>query len=440
MNITLITIFMFGSMLLLLLTGREIFLILGTIAGIGALALWGKGGVDLLAFSAYNMMGWNLLMAIPLFVFMGTLLAKSGVADKLFRAMHLLTGSIPGGLGIGTIGLCSLIAAMSGTNMAATVTAGTLALPEMLKRKYDKRMSTGIVLAGGALGFLIPPSVVLILYGLIARVSIGHLWIAAIIPGVLLACMYIAYIAIRCRVNPRMGPPAPEEESALSKREKLKVLSAGIAPLVIIFTVLGLLFMGVTSLVECSAIGVVGAVVAAAIHRRLNRQVIWESMKATMTATSMIIWIFMAAILFSAVFDGLGAIHVVEGMLTVAGGGRWGTMIMMQLSFFLLGMVLDDTAMLLIVAPLYIPLAVNLGFSPVWYGVLYVLNCQMAYLTPPFGYNLFVLRGIVPKDSGITTLDIYKSAIPFVGIQGACLALVMGFPQLALWLPGLIFG
>jgi len=376
-------------------------------------------------------------LALPPFVFMGLILARSGVGDRLFQALYLWMGRIRGGLAMADVGFSCAVAAMSGTNVASTVTSTTISLPAMLKRKYDKILATGTVLAGGGLGFLIPPSVNFIIYGIIARVSIGHLWVAGILPGILLASMYIAYIGIRCRFQPHLGPPIPPEEQ-VGWGEKFRALRAGIAPIIIIFMVLGLLFMGVTTLIECSAIGAAGALVAALIHRRLNTQVIREAMHETLSATCLVMWIFSAAVLFSAVYDGLGAIDAIEPVLRMAPGGALGTIVMMQLSFIFMGMILDDTAMLLIVAPLFIPIVSKLGFSLVWYGVLYVVNIQMAIITPPFGFTLFVMKGVAPKE--VTMADIYRSVWPFVAVQAACLGLLIAFPQISLWLPSIVLG
>lgn len=438
MSIELIAVFMFASMVGLLFTGRQLFLVIGAVGSIAAVALWGTGGLDMLAFGSYSVIGWYVLLAIPLFIFMGMMLAYSGVADKLYHAIYLWSGRMNGGLAMGTVGLTALIAAMSGLSFAATVTAGTIALPAMLKRKYDKSFVVGLIPACGSLGFLIPPSIIFILYGLIAGVSIGHLWIAGIMPGVLLASMFVIYIGIRCKIKPELGPALPPE-MRVGWGEKFRALGAGIAPIVLIFAVLGLLFMGVTSLIECASIGMIGAVIIAASNRALSFNLLKTVMDETFRSSVMVIWIFMAALLFSSVFDGLGAIHFMERILGLAPGGALGTIIFMQLTFFGLGTVMDDTAMLLIVAPLYIPMVAKMGFSLVWYGVLYTLNCQMAYVTPPFGWNLFIMKSIVPKDSGITMLDIYKSVIPYVGLQGAALGIVIAFPQIALWLPNIIF-
>jgi tripartite ATP-independent transporter DctM subunit len=442
MNVIAITVLMFASMILLLMTGRQVFVILGAIATIAALALWGVGGERMPFIQTYSYLHWYPLLSLPPFVCMGLTLSRSGVADKLFQALYLWIGPLRGGLAMADVGLSTLVSAMSGTNIASMVTSTSISLPAMLKRKYDKTLVIGTVLAGGSLGFLIPPSVVFILYGMIAKVSIGHLWLAGILPGLLLAALLIAYIGIRCRLQPHLGPAIPPEER-VDWGEKFRTLRAGIAPVILIFVVLGLLFMGVTTLIECASIGATGAIVIAALNHRLNWKMFRGIMDETLKITTMILWIFVAAMLFAAVFDGLGAIHAVETILTtVSGGNPWGMLIVMQLSFFLMGMVLDDTAMLVIVAPLYIPIVANLGFSLVWFGVLYVLNCQMAFITPPFGYNLFVMRGLIPyvaPGSGITITDIYRSALPFIGIQAVCLVSIMLFPQVALFLPNMFF-
>ena len=442
MNIVLVTITMFLSMTLLLLTGRQVFVIIGAVGTIAALALWG-GTSEILPFTGgLFFMKWYPIVAVPGFIFMGLMLSRSGVADKLYQAVYLFMGPVKGGLAMADIGFSCVIAAMSGTQAASLVTSTTIALPQMLKRKYDKRLVLGEVLAGGSLGFLIPPSVILILYGLIAKVSIGHLWVAAFLPGALLAGMFITYIGVRCHFQPHLGPALPPEER-VGWGAKFRALRAGLAPIFLVFAVLGLLFMGVTTITECAAIGAVGAIVIAAVNRTLSWKMLRVILDETLQTTAMVMWIFTAAILFGAVFDGLGAIHAVEPLLAMAPGGRWGTMIVMQLTFLGLGTVLDDTALLLIVAPLYIPLVAKLGFSLVWYGILYVVNMQAAFMTPPFGYSLFMMKGLLPvalPDSGITMGDIYKSILPFVAIQVVCIGILMVFPQIALWLPSLVFG
>jgi tripartite ATP-independent transporter DctM subunit len=435
MSIEFIFISMFGLMMLSFLTGQRIFIIIGAIGAVFALFLWGPGGLDMVFFATYSFMKWYVLIAIPPFIFMGVILARSGLADDLYEAIYKWMGPVRGGLAMGTIGICAAMAAMIGENISATVATGLIGLPSMLKRKYNKLMVTGAIQAGGALGFLIPPSLVFILYGLIARVSIGQLWLGGVFPGLLLATMHIAYIGIRCYFQPHLGPPIPKEERA-TWGEKFRSLRGAVLPVLIIFLVLGLLFMGLTSLVECAAIGAVGALGAAALHHRLNWKLLVMALDETLKISCMFMWIIAAALLFSAVFDGLGTVGVLERLLAHF-ENKWMIISFMMFSWIVLGCVMDDTAMLIIVAPLYVPIVAHLGFSLVWFGVLYVVNCQMAYLTPPFGYNLFIMRGIAPPE--ITMGDIYRSVVPFVGVQFICLIIVMIFPQIALWLPSVVF-
>jgi len=440
MSYEVIAILMFGGMVVLLATGRQIFAAIGGLSCIFALTLWGEGGGAIPFYASIKVMTWYPLLTLPLFVYMGYMFAYSGIADDLYRMFHVWMGSLKGGLAVGTVGLMTAVAAMNGLSVAGMAIGATLSLPEMLKRKYDKRMITGVIQAGSSLGIMIPPSIVLVLYGMIARQPIGRLWMAGVIPGLIMASMFIAYILIRCRIQPNLGPAIPAEElQRISRREKFRLLQAGIIPLVIIFSMTGLFLMGVTSLVECAAVGAAATTIVALAKRRLNRQVIDGVLRETLSISSMFLWVVLAALAFGAVFDGLGAVHAIEALfITRWGLGPWGILVMMQFSYILMGMFLDDTAMLIIVAPLYVPLIIQLGFNPIWYGVLYTITCQMAYMTPPFGYNLFLMRMMAPPE--ITLGDIYRSIIPFVGVMGVCLAVVMMFPQTALWLPDLYFG
>jgi tripartite ATP-independent transporter DctM subunit len=369
---------------------------------------------------------------------MGYMLSESGIADDLYRMFHVWAGPVRGGLAIGTIGLMVIISAMNGLSVAGMAIGASIALPELLRRGYDKVMVTGVIQAGSSLGILIPPSVVLVLYGMIARQPIGQLWLAGAFPGLLLAGLFIAYIAIRCWFQPSLGPPLPLEERQVGWAEKIRLLGAGILPLLIFFLMTGLFLMGVTSLVESSAVGAAAATLAALLRRRLTLQVIEDTVRKTLSISCMFMWIILAALCFGAVFDGLGAVNAIKFLFQDKWGlSPWEIIIMMQISYIVMGTFLDDTAMLVIVAPLYVPLVVELGFDPVWYGVLYTITCQIAYMTPPFGYNLFLMRAMAPKE--ITLRDIYVSIIPFVLVMILGLALVMIFPQIALWLPSLYY-
>ena len=435
MSYELIAILMFSSMMLLLLTGQRVFGAIGFVAAAAALALWGDGGSEMAFSAAMKLMKWYPLLTLPLFIYMGYILSETRIADDLYRMFHVWMGPLNGGLAVGTIFLMVVISAMNGLSVAGMAIGATIALPELLRRGYDKVMVTGVIQAGSSLGILVPPSVVLVLYGMIARQPVSDLWLAGVFPGLMMAGLFIIYIAGRCWLQPRLGPALPAEERKMPLGEKLRLLRAGILPFLIFFSMTGLFLMGITSLVESSAVGAVAATIAALIKRRLTFKVMHDTVRQTLGVSCMFMWIIMAALAFGAVFDGLGAVKAIEGFFVDRLAlGPWEILIMMQLSYILMGMFLDDTAMLVIVAPLYVPLVGELGFDLVWYGVLYTITCQIAYMTPPFGYNLFLMRAMAPPE--ISLADIYRSILPFVLVMATGLALVMAFPEIALWLPG----
>ena len=429
-----IAITMFATMLLMLLTGQRVFGAIGFVAAMAALLLWGDGAVEMPYTAAWKLFKWYPMLTLPLFIYMGYMISESGIADDLYRMFHVYFGGIKGGLAIGTMGMMVAISAMNGLSVAGMAIGATIALPAMLKLGYDKRMITGVVQAGSSLGILVPPSVVLVLYGMIARQPVSKLWLAGIIPGIMMATLFILYIYIRCKLQPELGPALPKEERQISKTEKIKLLQAGLIPFAIFFSMTGLFLMGIASLVECSAVGAFGATLAALFKGKLNWSVIENTLKKTLGVSCMFMWIILAALSFGAVFDGIGAVRAIETLFIERWNlSPWGVLIMMQLSYILMGMFLDDTAMLVIVAPLYVPLIIALGFNPIWYGVLYTITCQIAYMTPPFGYNLFLMRAMAPKE--IDLIDIYRSIIPFVLVMCLGLAIVMIFPEIATWLP-----
>jgi tripartite ATP-independent transporter DctM subunit len=438
MSYELIALLMFSSMMLMLFTGQRVFAAIGGVAALAALALWGTGGSDLPFSAAMKLMKWYPLLTLPMFIFMGYVLSESKIADDLYKMFHVWMGPLNGGLAIGTIGLMVLISAMNGLSVAGMAIGATIALPELLRRGYDKRMVTGVIQAGSSLGILVPPSVVLVLYAMIARQPVGQLWLAGAVPGLLMAGLFVLYIAIRCRLQPELGPALPENERNVSMSEKLRLLRAGVLP-IIIFAVMMVPFVnGWTSLVESSAIGALAAFVAAIVKRRMTRTVFETSLRQTLAISCMFMWIILAAMGFGAVFDGLGAVRAIDNLFTdQLGLNPWIILILMQLSFLVMGTFLDDTAMLVIVAPLYVPLVAALGFDLIWYGVLYTITTQIAYMTPPFGYNLFLMRAMAPPE--ITLRDIYGSILPFVLVMLLALALIMAFPQIALWLPDYVY-
>ena len=440
MSYEMIATLMFVSMMLLLFSGQRVFGAIGFVAVIAALALWGdRGGFDIAFSQSIKLMRWYPLLTVPMFVFMGYVLSESRIADDLYRMFHVWMGGLRGGLAIGTVGLMVLISAMNGLSVAGMAIGATIALPELLRRNYDKRMVTGVIQAGSSLGILVPPSVVLVLYAMIARQPVGQLWLAGILPGLMMASMFIIYIAIRCRLNPELGPVLPKEERDLPPREKYRLLAAGLLPLAIFFAMMVPFVNGWTSLVESSAIGAITALLAAVLKGRMTWQILDTSVGNTLGITCMFMWIILAALAFGAVFDGLGAVKAIESLFTERLGlSPWVILILMQLSFILMGTFLDDTAMLVIVAPLYIPLVGALGFDLIWYGVLYTITTQIAYMTPPFGYNLFLMRAMSPPQ--IELADIYRSIVPFVAVMILALTIIMSFPQIALWLPEYVYG
>ncbi|MDP7523280.1 MAG: TRAP transporter large permease subunit [Arenicellales bacterium] len=439
MSYEFIALAMFASMMLMLLTGQRVFGAIGFVGGFAALLLWGDGGAELPFSSTIKLMKWYPLMTLPMFIYMGYIMSESRIADDLYEMFHVWMGPIHGGLAIGTIGLMVVISAMNGLSVAGMAIGATIALPELLRRGYDKIMVTGVIQAGSSLGILVPPSVVLVLYGMIARQPVGQLWLAGVFPGLMMATLFIIYIAVRCKLQPNLGPPLNKEERNVSWATKIRLLQAGILPLLIFFSMTGLFVMGVTSLVESSAVGATVATLVALVKGRLTRKVMEATLRKTLQVTCMFMWIILAALCFGAVFDGLGAVKAIEFFfvdrmeLT-----PWEILIMMQISYILMGMFLDDTAMLVIVAPLYVPLVGALGFDLVWYGVLYTITCQIAYMTPPFGYNLFLMRAMAPPE--ITLADIYRSITPFVLVMVVGLIIVMAFPEIALWLPNWHYG
>jgi len=432
-----ITIFMFVTMMVLLMTGQRVFGVIGFVGAAAALWLWGKGSFEMPFNASFQVLNWYPLITAPFFIFMGYMLADSGVAGKLYRMFHVWFGPVRGGLALGTIGLMVLIAALNGLSVAGMAIGATIALPQLLRHGYDKRMVTGVIQAGSSLGILIPPSVVLVLYAMIARQPVIQLWLAGIMPGLLMAVLFAVYVYVRCRINPAMGPALPEaERREMTFGQKVGMLREGILPVLVFAIMMGLFLTGVTSLVESSVVGAALATIAAAIEGKLTWKVIEDTTRNTLLISTMFLWIILAALCFSSVYDGLGAVRAIETLLLNTWDlSPYAILIAMLLSFLVMGAFLDDTAMLVIVAPLYIPLVGALDFNLIWFGILYTITCQVAYITPPFGYNLFLMRALAPPE--ITLGDIYRSIIPFFFLMVITIIIILVFPQVALWLPDL---
>lgn len=382
----------------------------------------------------YGLMKNYTLLAVPLFLFMGVFMEKSGMAERLFNAMHILWGRFRGGLGISTIAISAIFAAATGVVGASEITIGLMALPVMLAKKYDKSLACGAICAGGTLGILIPPSVMIIVYGPIARISVGKLFLGALVPGLLLTLLYMIYIAIRCYFRPQDGPPLPPEELEPSTGSKWKILlTSVIPPALIIFSVLGSIFFGIAAVTEAAAVGAAASMILAASYGRLSLGVIKDACQQTLSITAMIMMIAIGASFFSTVFVALGGDEVITSLFLQLPMGKWGVLAAIMLLLVLCGMFIDWMGILFIIVPLITPIAAELGFDPVWFAVLVMVNLQISFLTPPFAYSIFYLKGIVPPE--VRTMDIYRGVMPFVGLQVLAILLLIIFPQLITWLP-----
>jgi tripartite ATP-independent transporter DctM subunit len=435
MSIEYLTLLVFGLFLVFLAMGLPVVFGLGGTAVIATYFLWGPQALHMVASRTFTNANSFVLLAIPMFIFMGCMLEKSGMAKDLYTMMYKWMGPIRGGLAIGTVTICAIFAAMVGITGAATVSMGLVALPSMLKHNYNKQIALGCVSAGGALGVLIPPSVLMIILGLYTNTSIGGLYAGGILPGILLAVMFNIYIFVACLIKPEWGPALPPEERATWK-EKFIALRAVILPIVLIVGILGSIFMGAATPSEAAALGAVGSILCAAVYRTLNWPTLREACHVTLRLSCMVMWIIFGASVFTALYTAIGAHDLTRQLLSYLPGGRWGVVIGMQAMWMIMGCFLDPNGIIMITAPIFFPLINSLGFDPVWFGVLFVVNMEMGYLTPPFGFNLFYMQAIAPK--GVVMTDIYKSIIPFVMIQAVGLVLCMIFPEIILWLPKLL--
>lgn len=435
MSPAMVTLIMFGSAIFLVFAGLGIAFALGSSALIIGVLLFGAKTFPLVSAAIDSIMTNWVLVAALCFTFMAMLLETSGVAEDLFRAMHAWFGPLAGGLAVGTIIICTLLAAMSGIAATGTMTMGLIALPAMLKRGYSKTMALGPVAAGGALGVLIPPSVLMIVYGLIAEASIGQLFMGGVFAGLLLSILFIMYILVRSFLQPSLAPPAPPEER-LPLIEKIKLTKGVILPILLIIAVLGVIFAGIATPTEASAVGAAGAAICMLINRKFTFRRFWRAGMESMRVVSAVLWLIMASKAFSVIYAALqGRTAVLDAMSPFVENPML-LIVMFQILFFILGCVLEPTAIVVIFAPIFVPLVEMAGFDPIWFGVLFVVNMQMGYLTPPFGYCLFYLKAVAPP--GVTINDIYKSIIPYVAIQAVGLVACIMFPQIILWLPSLM--
>lgn len=431
MSLELITVLYFVVLFAILFMGLPVAFGLGGTAVLFALIFEPRA---LLAIpSAFFSTPWNyILVTVPLFLFMGSLIRYSGIAEAAYDAVYKLIGHIPGGLAMGTVQVCTVFAAVTGITPPATITMGQIAYPSMMKYGYNRSIAIGAIGAGGALGALIPPSVPFIFYGLLAKVSIGSLFLSGVLPGLMLAVFYTIYIGVRCRIQPHMGPPIPQG-TTFSAREKLEAVIRIWPFAVLIVMVLGVIWGGIATPTEAAAFGAAGAFLINLIYGRLTWPVLRDSLVTTLTLSGMGLWILIGASVYLNIFNTLGSQDLLTDLVLSMPGGTNGILVMMMLIILVLGMFMDDWAIIMLCTPLFIPIIDQLGVDKVWFGALFIVNIQIAYLSPPFGFVLFWLKGVLPRD--VSMGDIYRSIGPFVALQLLGLTLVFLFPQIALWLP-----
>jgi tripartite ATP-independent transporter DctM subunit len=433
MDIELVTILLFGGLLLFLLLGIPVVFALGSISVIMIFLLDGYIGLYTVATTTYKEITDPTLITIPLFLFMGNVLVHSGISDRLFQALGYWLSGMRGGIAIVSVGVCVALA-MCGGFGPGILTMGLIAVPAMLKNSYDKSLALGSVMAGGVLGEIIPPSIIMIIFSFIARVSIGRLFFGGAIPGFICAFFYIIYISVRCYFQPNLAPKISMDVTWSMRFASLKDL---ILPVLLIVTVLGSIFLGIATPAEAAAVGAMGALIICVVLGRFGWKIIFDSCLATLRISGMALWILIGATLFGICYTTAGAQSLIMDIIEGLEVNRWLILIGMQIILFIFGMFMDDYAVVTICAPIFLPVAKFLGFDPIWFSVVFLLNMQVAYLSPPFGWALILMKGVAPPE--IHTTDIWKSVPPFVAMQLLVLVVTMIFPQVALWLPGKMF-
>ena len=433
MSVEVVTILLFGGLLILLALGVPVVFALGGITVLLTFFLEGYVGLYTIATTTYREITDATLITIPLFLLMGNLLIHSGISDRLFRALNYWLSGIKGNLAVVSVGVCVALA-MCGGFGPGILTMGLVAVPAMLKQNYDKSLALGCVMAGGVLGTIIPPSIIMIVFSVIARVSIGRLFFAGAIPGLICAFFYIIYIVVRCNLQPSLAPGMAVEVTWKMRWISLKDV---VFPALLVVLVLGSIFAGMATPTEAAGVGAMGSLILCFINRRFTWKVLTESCLETFRVSGMALWILISATLFGIFYTTAGAQSLVMDIVEALPVSRWLILIGMQFILLIFGMFMDDYAVITICTPIFLPISKLLGFDPIWFSIVFLLNMQVAYLTPPFGWALILMKGIAPK--GINTKDIWQAVPPFVGIQLVVLILTIFFPKIALWLPGKVF-
>jgi len=438
MSPELLTICMFLGLLIGLFMGHSLAFVLGGLAVIFGLLSWGPSAMNMFMTRTFGLMNNYVLIAVPLFILMAQFLGQSKVSDALFDSLRYLLGPLRGGVGIAVVVVSVLFAACTGIVGASVVTMGLIALPLMLKYGYDKQMSSGLICAGGTLGILIPPSIMLIVMGSETGLSVGQLFAGAVLPGVALGIIYLLYVVIRCGINPSLGPPlSTAERSAVTRRWIIyNVIKSLVPPTILIIGVLGSIFAGIATPTEAAGAGAILSLVLVIAYGRFSWAMIYQAVIATTKATSMVLMVAVGATCFTGVFLGGGGGEVVSDLLLGTGFGKWGILVLMLIINFFLGMFIDWLGIIFITFPIFVPIAESLGFDKLWFVVLTAVVLQNSFLTPPFGYALFYIKGIAPPE--LSTSDIWKGAIPFIIIMTFGILACIFFPELITWLPAKI--
>jgi tripartite ATP-independent transporter DctM subunit len=433
MSVATLSLLFVACFFVTLLAGLPLAFSTGAVAVFFAYFLFGEPGLTLIISRVFTLMGNYVLVSVPLFIFMACILERAGIAEQIFRAVHVWSGRLRGGLAVAVIISCAQMAARDGVIGAEIVTMGVVALPAMLSRGYHKNLALGSICAGGGLATLIPPSVVFILYGLTAGVSVGQLYMAGVVPGLMLSGFYITYILGRSYLQPSIAPLPSAEELAMPLREKLGLLKELVLPGIVAFSVLGSLYLGIATPTEAAGVGVLGAMIAAAVNRKLSWAGISRAVADTTRVTAMLYWLFFGSSALIGVYTLAGGTKLIQDVMTNLPIGPLGVVILIQIIWIILGCFIDWIGILLLTAPIFVPIVSALGFDLVWLGALFCINMQISYISPPFGPAAFYLKGVTPPD--ITLNQIFNSVWPYLGLQFIALGLVIAFPQIALWLP-----
>ena len=437
MGIESISLLLLGTFVLLIIVlGMPIAFATGLIAVVFCAVFADLDSLAIVTFRTYGFVNSYVLLSVPMFLMMASILDKSGVAHDLYDALKIWAGRVPGGVGVMTLIAASVMAAMTGIIGGEVILLGLVALPQMLRLRYDSKLAIGIVCAGGSLGTMIPPSLVLVFYGLTTSSSIGDLFVASTIPGIMLAVIYIAYVLIRCGINPKLGPPAPAELRDIPFTAKLAALKKVILPLFIIFSVLGSIYSGLTSVSEAAAMGVAGVIIAAAIRRTLHWTMIRDSLFTTMSTCGLLIWLSIGANAMVGVYNLLGGITYLKSIMTGLPFAPIVVILLMMAILLLLGMFMDWFSIMLLTMPVFAPTVTALGYDLIWFGVLFNVNMQVGYLSPPFGQAAFYLKSVAPPE--ISLNHIFASVLPFIALQIVGLLVVLFVPDVALFLPRLL--